>query len=230
MNSVDEEYKSILERIGHSMEFGKNAPTKLKDAYDDQNFRSLSLELEDRKHGLQWNRGFLASIANDYQPPVSASASILCGFANSSLCDDGTHKWSAANAVDIGVGIGNTVKNSATSYRNSAGWDNSGYGYLVTMYDSQNNYIAYYAHLHWIDYATLNSYYPVPQGFRIGISGDSGAGGPHLHFHVRTTGWAAVDLAGMPGLSLDSEDYPHCGQSTCAELEALGSCECGHIN
>lgn len=231
MNSIDEEHKSILEQMGRSMKFGKNAPTRLQDAYGDQNFsRSLLLEFEGRKHSLWRNGGFLVSIANDYRTPVSASASILYGSANSSKCD-GTHSGSAAKAIDINVGIGNTVKNSATSYSNSAGWNNSGYGYLVTMYDSQNNYIAYYAHLHWIDYSTLYSYWPVPQGYRIGISGDSGAGGAHLHFHVRTTGWSAVDLAGMPGLSLYNE-YPHCAKATCAEIEALPDeqCTCGRVN
>lgn len=240
MNSVDEENQAVLEKMVRSMRFGENAPTSLQEAFG-QDFRPLPLELEApgsiEKHVFpQWNSvasstALIASIATDYITPVTTSARIACGHANAPVCS-GTHSGHAGEAIDIGVGIGTSVRNSATSFTNSAGWNNAGYGYLVTMYDDQNEYIAYYAHLSSINYSTLYSYWPVPQGYQIALSGDTGAGGAHLHFHVRTTGWAAVDLSNLNGLTLYS-DYPNCGESesSCPGNGGDGfECTCGWIN
>lgn len=155
---------------------------------------------------------------------------------NAPVCT-GTHRNHAGEAIDIVVGTGTPIRNSATSFTNSAGWNNNGYGYLVTMYDDQNEYIAYYAHLSSINYTTLYSYWPVPQGYIIALSGDTGGEngggvGAHLHFHVRTTGWAAVDLSNMNGLTLNG-NYPNCGKSedSCPQDGGAGfDCTCGSIN
>ncbi len=179
---------------------------------------------------LPVSRG-LTSIASNYIVPVSVTATILCGNLNAPVCN-GTHKGQAANAVDMSMSAGTSVRNSARSIKNSAGWDSSGYGNLVTMYDSSNNHVAYYAHLSSINHTNLNSTQPVSQGVQIGLSGCTGnCGGNHLHFHVRTgssAGNQPVALGSMPGLTINSS-YPNCGKSA-GNCPGGFQCTCGQAN
>jgi murein DD-endopeptidase MepM/ murein hydrolase activator NlpD len=221
------EQAAVFEHVVNSFKFGKNTPTTLQEAYG-QGFQALLLE---RREGVSILKGSATplSISNDYRVPVNGPTTryILCGGTNAPICN-GTHSGSAAKAIDISLPTGNSIKNSATSYENSAGWDSSGYGNLVTMYDSTNGYVAYYAHLSSINWSNLYNYWPVPQGMEIGLSGCSGnCGGAHLHFHVRTTGWAAVNLSGMPNLSLNG-NYPNCGYTTCPNPPDF-QCTCGQV-
>lgn len=238
MNSIEPEYKAILEQVVLSMKFGSHTPTALKEAYG-SNFDPMPLQPKPmnsaRELPVVWGDLFppiIASIANDYITPVAVTEQINCGHNNAPVCPNGTHgpqHYGAENAIDIDVGIGTNVRSSATSTLYSANWSNDGYGNHVVLYDSQNNYLAYYAHLDWF---YIEPGLPVPQGGFIGQSGDSGAGGPHLHFHVQTTGGNPVDLAGMPGLTLNA-DYPNCGESesSCPEEGGAGfDCDCGQVN
>lgn len=49
---------------------------------------------------------------------------------------------------------------------------------------------------------------------------------PHLHFHVRTTNWGAVNLVGIPNLTLNS-NYPNCGKTSCPADSF--ECTCGQV-
>ncbi len=247
-NSVNSEYVTILEHVASTLKFGENTPTTLKEAYG-QDFRPMPLEnkvlieREELNGSLgQVQHWLLPLLAPDgYRVPFdSPTRYIKCGNINSSLCG-GTHSGSAAKAIDISASVGTSVKNSVASYTNWVGWDSSGYGNLVKMRHSSTNNRIFYAHLSVFNVANL---YPggepppwpepvIPQSIEIAKSGQSGAPGmaAHLHFHVQTSGGSAVDLAGMPNLTLNSgatDGYPHCGKSTCPNPPSF-DCTCGRL-
>ncbi|MBN2389457.1 MAG: M23 family metallopeptidase [Anaerolineae bacterium] len=249
MNSTDKEDMVFFDHIFDSLRFGSNTPTTLQEIYG-QDYKSLSSrptwEIKAVSHGLRSNQApdahiFSAArllVPSNYQVPVGGPTRryIACGNLNAPVCG-GTHTGSAARAIDIGLPTGISVRNSARAYVNWVGWNTQGYGWLVMLQDTVHSYIAYYAHLSSINFANL-SVQPIPQGLEIGLSGNSGGEalnppvvyGPHLHFHVRTTGWAAVDLAGMPSLTLYSDpassSYPNCGYTTCP---GGFQCTCGRV-
>lgn len=88
-------------------------------------------------------------------------------------------------AIDIGAGEGTPVYASDTGTVVYAGWNDSGYGYLVEI-DHNNGYQTLYAHLSAI-YVSCGS--NVYQGTTIGVAGNTGRStGSHLHFEVRLNG------------------------------------------
>ena len=229
MNRMGGEYGTLFDHVVGSLRFSENTPGTLQEVYG-QSFQPIPLRGSLGGEGTNAGQSYPAplGISADYRVPVRApwTRYILCGNINAPVCD-GTHSGSAAKAIDISLPQNTSVVNSATSRTNSAGWNPYGYGNLVTMYDWRNNYVAYYAHLSSFNWSNL---FPpegwVSQGIEIGRSGCTGnCGGPHLHFHVRTTGWVAVNLAGMPHLTLYSS-YPNCGHSTCP---GSFQCTCGRV-
>lgn len=230
MNRVGGEYGTLFDHVVGSLRFGEDTPGTLREAYG-QSFRPVPLVGSlGRGESSDTDQMYLAplGISTDYRVPVRApwTRYILCGHINAPVCE-GTHSEDAAKAIDISLPQNTSVVNSATSRTNSAGWNPYGYGNLVTMYDWRNNYVAYYAHLSSLNWSNL---FPpegwVSQGVEIGRSGCTGnCSGSHLHFHVRTTGWMAVNLAGMPHLTLYST-YPDCGYSTCP---GPFQCTCGRV-
>ncbi len=242
MNSTDKEDMGVFEHIVDSLRFGRNTPTTLQEIYG-QDYKSLSprptWKIKTGPQGLRSNQVSDAHIfsatrllaPSNYQVPVSGPTTryIACGNLNAPVCG-GTHTGSAAKAIDIGLPTGTSVRSSATAYVNWVGWNAQGYGWLVMLQDTVHSYIAYYAHLSSINFANL-SVQPIPQGLEIGLSGNSGGNfDPHLHFHVRTTEWSAVDLTGMPNLTLysapASSSYPNCGYTT---YPGSFQCTCGKV-
>ncbi len=110
-------------------------------------------------------------------------------------------------------------------------YSEDGYGNLVKMLDTDNWWQAFYAHLSSFYEPNLEEWGdPLPQGWTIGWSGNTGYGtGDHLHYHVQTNSTlAAVYLGGMQGLSLNG-NYPSCGYSGCPP-DADFACVCGQVN
>ena len=100
---------------------------------------------------------------------------------------------------------------------------------MIKMRDPNTDQLAFYGHLSWI--ANMSPWYPyVPQGITIAGSGDSGAGGRHLHFHVEKRTGGAIQLNGMTDLSLNSQ-YPDCDKpkSDCDIPDGF-QCNCGSVN
>ncbi len=245
MNSTDAESTTIFDHIAGSIKFGKNTPTTLQEAYG-QDFQPIPLHQESsqpqtgahlarvgRAPGLNAYREARFLAPSGYSVPVGGPTTryIKCGNINAPVCG-GTHSGSAAKAIDISMPVGVGVLNSADSRIYGIYYGTSGYGWYVTMRDTNlsQGYIAYYAHLSSIDQSGMQQIQDiigyVPRGFPVGQSGQTGGVAPHLHFHVRTTGWAAVNLAGMPNLTLYSS-YPNCGYTTCPG--GTWECTCGRV-
>jgi hypothetical protein len=105
----------------------------------------------------------------------SGSGASLSGWDFSSL-----HK-----GVDIADLTGDPIWAADNGTVVYAGWNDSGYGYMV-MIDHNNGYQTLYAHLSSI-FVTCGM--NVSQGTTIGLAGESGnAFGAHLHFEIRDNG------------------------------------------
>ncbi|MBA3074954.1 MAG: M23 family metallopeptidase [Anaerolineae bacterium] len=97
----------------------------------------------------------------------------------------GNDYWSGHLALDIASGLDSPVYASDSGLVVYAGWNNSGYGYMV-MIDHGNGYQTLYAHLSQVSVTCGSSVY---QGLPIGSSGSTGnSTGPHLHFETRYMG------------------------------------------
>ena len=90
--------------------------------------------------------------------------------------------WSGHPGLDIADHLGAPVLAADSGYVVAAGWDNTGYGYIVVI-DHGNGFQTMYAH--------LQAYYVeagdnVTKGEQIAEMGSSGnSTGPHVHFEVR---------------------------------------------
>lgn len=105
-----------------------------------------------------------------------------------------TQRWSPSHpALDIAADEGTPVAAADTGVVAWAGWDTTGYGWLVIV-DHRNGYRTYYAHLHSIWVARGER---VIKGQPIGTVGSTGhSTGPHLHFEIRDYG-VRVDPASL---------------------------------
>jgi len=87
--------------------------------------------------------------------------------------------------IDIAVYMGEPVYASDAGTVVYAGWNDTGYGYLVLI-DHNNGYQTLYAHLSAVGVSCGSN---VSQGQWIGNAGSTGnSTGPHLHFEVRRDG------------------------------------------
>ncbi|MDX1522435.1 MAG: M23 family metallopeptidase, partial [Anaerolineae bacterium] len=90
--------------------------------------------------------------------------------------------WSAHPGVDIAAWSGAPVYAADTGHVIFAGWDNTGYGYMVVV-DHGNGFQSIYAHL---EAYYVDSGQDIAKGQEIGAMGTSGnTTGPHLHFELR---------------------------------------------
>ncbi len=103
--------------------------------------------------------------------------------------------WWGHQAVDIANAIGIPIAAADSGYVSFAGWDGTGYGYMV-MINHGNGFVTVYAH--------LSAYYvdpgqPVARGQIIAAMGSTGRStGPHLHFEIRYGGALQNPLYYLP--------------------------------
>jgi len=103
--------------------------------------------------------------------------------------------WWGHQAVDIANAVGVPIAAADSGYVSFAGWDGTGYGYMV-MINHGNGFVTVYAH--------LSAYYvdpgqPVARGQIIAAMGSTGRStGPHLHFEIRYGGVLQNPLYYLP--------------------------------
>ncbi len=119
--------------------------------------------------------------------------------------------WSRRHpALDIVAPEGTLVAAADTGVVSWAGWDTTGYGWLVVV-DHGNGYRTLYAHLHsiWVGKGER-----VVKGQPIGAVGTTGRStGPHLHFEIRDYGVKVNPLILLPTPSVHpSGDGVRAGQ------------------
>jgi murein DD-endopeptidase MepM/ murein hydrolase activator NlpD len=97
--------------------------------------------------------------------------------------------------LDIAYAMGVPVLASDGGVVRYAGWDNTGYGWLVVV-DHGNGFTTLYAHL---DSFPVEVGQSVARGQLIGLMGSSGRStGPHTHFEIRYNGVAQNPLFYLP--------------------------------
>jgi len=95
----------------------------------------------------------------------------------------GNDYWSGHLAIDIAVGIGESVWAADSGVIVFAGWSYGGYGNVV-MIDHGTGWLTLYGHLSGVAVGCGQS---VSKGQTIGYGGSSGnSSGPHLHFETRS--------------------------------------------
>lgn len=109
---------------------------------------------------------------------------------------DKYHKGNAAYAVDVPMVDGTPIYAPVSGTIVSTGWDSSGYGNLIILQDD-HGLTHYLAHLSLI-YVTSGSF---RQGDLLALSGETGNGGGHLHWHA--FGSSAVPLVHVSGMNVD---------------------------
>jgi murein DD-endopeptidase MepM/ murein hydrolase activator NlpD len=93
-------------------------------------------------------------------------------------------------AIDIGGAEGNGVYAADSGVVVYAGWNNSGYGYVIVI-DHGNGWQTLYAHLSGLKVGCGD---PAYQGQQIGNMGCTGnCTGPHLHFEMRSDIYGRVN-------------------------------------
>ena len=126
-------------------------------------------------------------------PAVSVAASGAFGWPTNGMLSQGF--WWGHRALDLANAIGVPVAAADSGYVSYAGWDNTGYGYMV-MVDHGNGFQTLYAH--------LSQYYVDPgqavaRGQVIAAMGSTGQStGPHLHFEIRYGGVPQNPLYYLP--------------------------------
>ena len=115
-----------------------------------------------------------------------------------------TQFWSRKHpALDIAAEEGTLVVAADTGTVAWAGWDSTGYGWLIIL-DHNNGYRTYYAHLESIWVAKGER---VIKGQPIGRVGSTGhSTGPHVHFEIRDYGVRVDPLTLLPEPSTPSSD------------------------
>ena len=150
-------------------------------------------------------RGVKPFVPTVVEQPGGYSAGSYTG-PSVSVAANGTFQWPAMGyisqgfwwghpALDIANANGVPIYASDSGYVSFAGWDGSGYGYMVTI-NHGNGFTTAYAH--------LSQYYvdpgqPVARGQIIAAMGSTGRStGPHLHFEIRYGGVAFNPLYYLP--------------------------------
>jgi len=125
--------------------------------------------------------------------PVSVAASGAFQWPTNGYISQGY--WWGHQALDIANAIGIPIAAADSGYVSFAGWDGTGYGYMV-MINHGNGFVTVYAH--------LSAYYvdpgqPVARGQIIAAMGSTGRStGPHLHFEIRYGGALQNPLYYLP--------------------------------
>lgn len=125
--------------------------------------------------------------------PVNVAASGAFQWPTNGYISQGY--WWGHQAIDIANAIGIPIAAADSGYVSFAGWDNTGYGYMV-MINHGNGFVTVYAH--------LSAYYvdpgqPVSRGQIIAAMGSTGRStGPHLHFEIRYGGVLQNPLYYLP--------------------------------
>lgn len=164
------------------------------------------------------------ALPSDWWSPLSTAGSINAN------CDSQLHTGRAAMAIDVGVPEGTQVFTAQAGTIVVAGWDRSGYGYLMRIATDNVN-VADENRKYWHNYAHLQSFRKtsgtVTRGEWIANSGNTGTSyGPHLHFHVTLDvnkddiTQIPVDLSPLVGFR-PNLSYPTSG--TCGQIVAHAS-------
>jgi murein DD-endopeptidase MepM/ murein hydrolase activator NlpD len=144
-----------------------------------------------------------------FVPPVVTASGISAGAYSGPAvraAGSGAFLWPASGmltsyygwghgGIDVANGIGVPILAADGGYVSFAGWDGSGYGWMVIL-DHGNGFSSLYAH--------LSQYYvdpgqPVARGQVIGAMGSSGRStGPHVHFEIRYGGVQQNPLFYLP--------------------------------
>jgi murein DD-endopeptidase MepM/ murein hydrolase activator NlpD len=126
-------------------------------------------------------------------PSVSVAASGTFQWPTAGMLSQGF--WWGHRGLDIASAIGVPIAAADSGYVSYAGWDNTGYGYMV-MIDHGNGFQTLYGH--------LSQYYVDPgqavaRGQVIAAMGSTGhSTGPHLHFEIRYGGVPQNPLFYLP--------------------------------
>jgi len=97
----------------------------------------------------------------------------------------GNDYWSGHLGIDIAASVGNPIYAADSGVVVAAGWNSSGYGYMV-MIDHGNGFHTVYAHMSSVRTSCGAG---VSRGQVIGSAGSTGRStGPHLHFEIRYFG------------------------------------------
>ncbi len=125
--------------------------------------------------------------------PVQVAASGTFQWPTNGYISQGY--WWGHQALDIANAVGIPIAAADSGYVSFAGWDGTGYGYMV-MVNHGNGFVTVYAH--------LSAYYvdpgqPVSRGQIIAAMGSTGRStGPHLHFEIRYGGVLQNPLYYLP--------------------------------
>lgn len=139
----------------------------------------------------QPNNTYAASAYTGPAPRVAASGTFQ--WPTNGYISQGY--WWGHRAIDIANAIGVPIAASDSGYVSFAGWDSTGYGYMVIL-NHGNGFATVYAH--------LSAYYvdpgqPVSRGQIIAAMGSTGRStGPHLHFEIRYGGVLQNPLYYLP--------------------------------
>ncbi|MCP5095450.1 MAG: M23 family metallopeptidase [Chloroflexi bacterium] len=209
INSDDPATSNMFKKILRSLRFGDKAPASLREAYGNDFVPQQWNSVDDSQLLPQQLNDFLTVVdlpsAYLWWAPVIGSYNVTCGSQY--------HTGRAEYAADVGV-YRKAVYTARQGTISFAGWNANGYGNLIRIQTSSSGttYTHYYAHLESIfqSTGTANTF------SLLGISGDTGNGPHHLHFHIQTNA-DAVDLTGMNGFSPDN-DYPDGNNVVCGTM------------
>ncbi len=117
-----------------------------------------------------------------YSGPIPATAARGTGSFGWPVSGRITQKfWSRHPGLDIAAPKGTPVVAADSGYVIQAGWNNSGYGFMILI-NHGNGYLTRYAHLSTLNVEVGES---VRKGQLIGRVGSTGnSTGPHLHFEI----------------------------------------------
>lgn len=105
-------------------------------------------------------------------------------------------------ALDVPMQAGTPIFASTSGQVVFSGWDDSGYGWLIRIRDGGG-------YEHWLAHLSKRYVFGgnVGKGDLIGLSGNSGTGSYHLHYHVQTSSlsggvYTGISLTGLPGMNV----------------------------
>ena len=182
----------IYEHVVDSLKFGERTPKSLQELYggefipfparlDNQDsFPNDANQLFSLRNPFTMANpiGILGTDPPGYRLPFTGNFVITCG---PSCCSSHT---SLPEAIDYGLPMNTTVKSTYNGNVSFFGWKNDTYGNTLTI-DHTSSRRSHYSHLDYFMVFSLGEYVSI--GTSVASSGDTGAGGAHLHFEVRTT-------------------------------------------